>query len=201
MSALRPAIAIRGELHLHEWMHAWMAFDPDAVRRDYMRPRRARLDHVRILPLWTVLQPNRTLIRQQAVDDVRAAVDIAAEFGMDASVDIIQGHLSSFDFIPRGCRPGTTRTCSPTRRRSADRSPWSRRSAPGSRMPGFLGFTLGNETNQFAAHNHPSPWPVTPAEAASWITTLLDAAELLIYNSFDAKVNRKFSISSVFYKN
>src|SRR5690606_38837760 len=41
----------------------------------------------------------------------------------------------------------------------------------------FLGFTLGNETNQFSAEMHPHPWPVSEAEAANWIATLLDAAE------------------------
>src|SRR5690606_4562232 len=41
----------------------------------------------------------------------------------------------------------------------------------------FLGFTLGNETNQFSAEMHPHLWPVSEAEAANWIATLLDAAE------------------------
>ncbi|NKF30689.1 glycosyl hydrolase, partial [Pseudomonas sp. BGM005] len=41
----------------------------------------------------------------------------------------------------------------------------------------FLGLTLGNETNQFSAHTHPSPWPVTTEEAGSWIESLLSAAE------------------------
>src|SRR5690606_24142102 len=41
----------------------------------------------------------------------------------------------------------------------------------------YLGFTTGNETNQFSASVHPSPWPVTTAEAANWITTLLGAAD------------------------
>jgi hypothetical protein len=162
----------------HEWMHAWMAFDPDAVRRDFAGLAELGLDHVRILPLWTVLQPNRTLIREQAVDDVRAAVDIAAEFGMDASVDVIQGHLSSFDFIPSWL--STWHDKNMFTHPQALSGQVALVEALGARLadaPGFLGFTLGNETNQFSAHNHPSPWPVTPAEAAGWITALLDAAE------------------------
>lgn len=161
-----------------DWMHAWLSLDLDEVRRDFARLAEIGLDHVRIFPLWSVLQPNRTLIRERALADVRAVVDVAAEFGLDASVDVIQGHLSSFDFIPSWlftwhdknmfthpeALSGQVDLVTRLGERLAD-------------APNFLGFTLGNETNQFSASNHPSPWPVTPAEAANWITTLLDAAE------------------------
>jgi hypothetical protein len=70
-----------------DWMHSWLDFTPDDVRRDFAALAELGLDHVRVFPLWTVLQPNRTLIRTKAIDDVRAMVDIAAEFGLDASVD------------------------------------------------------------------------------------------------------------------
>lgn len=160
-----------------QWMHAWMSLDLDEVRRDFDALAGLGLDHLRIFPLWTVLQPNRTLIREEAVDDVRAVVDVAAEFGLDASVDVIQGHLSSFDFIPSwlftwhdknmfthpDALSGQAELVTRLGERLGDAA-------------NFLGFTLGNETNQFSAQTHPSPWPVTEAEAANWITTLLDAA-------------------------
>ncbi|WP_334152720.1 glycoside hydrolase 5 family protein [Microbacterium sp.] len=160
-----------------QWMHAWMKLDLDEVRRDFAALAELGLDHLRIFPLWTVLQPNRTLIRAEAVDDVRAVVDVAAEFGLDASVDVIQGHLSSFDFIPSwlftwhdknmfthpDALSGQAELVTRLGERLGDAS-------------NFLGFTLGNETNQFSAQTHPSPWPVTEADAANWITTLLDAA-------------------------
>lgn len=160
-----------------QWMHAWMSLDLAEVRRDFEALAELGLDHVRILPLWTQLQPNRTLIREEAVDDVRAVVDMAREFGLDASVDVIQGHLSSFDFIPSwlftwhdknmfthpDALSGQVELVTRLGERLRD-------------ADNFLGFTLGNETNQFSAANHPSPWPVTEAEAAHWITALLDAA-------------------------
>jgi len=160
-----------------QWMHAWMNLDLDEVRRDFAALAELGLDHLRIFPLWTVLQPNRTLIRAEAVDDVRAVVDVAAEFGLDASVDVIQGHLSSFDFIPSwlftwhdknmfthpDALSGQAELVTRLGKRLGDAT-------------NFLGFTLGNETNQFSAQTHPSPWPVTEADAANWITTLLDAA-------------------------
>lgn len=52
------------------WMHAWLSLDLDEVRRDFSRLAELGLDHVRIFPLWPVMQPNRTLIREHALDDV-----------------------------------------------------------------------------------------------------------------------------------
>lgn len=161
-----------------QWMHAWMSLDLDEVRRDFAALADLGLDHLRIFPLWTVLQPNRTLIREEAVDDVRAVVDVAAEFGLDASVDVIQGHLSSFDFIPSWLFTWHDKNMFTHPDALSGQADLVTRL--GERLGGasnFLGFTLGNETNQFSAQTHPSPWPVSEAEAANWITTLLDAAQ------------------------
>ncbi|WP_407359070.1 glycosyl hydrolase [Microbacterium sp. LTA6] len=161
-----------------EWMHAWMSLDLDEVRRDFAALADLGLDHVRIFPLWTVLQPNRTLIRAEAVEDVRAVVDIAAEFGLDASVDVIQGHLSSFDFVPSWLFTWHDKNMfTHPDALSGQVALVERLGARLGDAGNFLGFTLGNETNQFSAKTHPSPWPVTEAEAANWITTLLDAAQ------------------------
>ena len=161
-----------------DWMHSWLDFTPDDVRRDFAALAELGLDHVRVFPLWTVLQPNRTLIREKAVDDVRAMVDIAAEFGLDASVDVIQGHLSSFDFVPSWLFTWHDRNMftDPT---ALDGQVSLVRALAGAlrEAPNFLGLTLGNEVNQFSAHTHPSPWPVTTDEAGAWIETLLSAAE------------------------
>ncbi len=60
------------------WMHSWLSLDLDDVRRDFASLAALGLDHVRLFPLWTALQPNRTLIREQAVADVQAWVDACA---------------------------------------------------------------------------------------------------------------------------
>jgi len=160
------------------WMHSWMALDLDDVRRDFAGLAELGLDHVRIFPLWTVLQPNRTLIRERAVADVRAVVDVAAEFGLDASVDVIQGHLSSFDFIPSWLFTWHDKNMfTHPAALSGQVALVERLGAALRDAPNFLGFTTGNETNQFSAETHPSPWPVTETEAAGWITALLDAAQ------------------------
>ncbi len=160
-----------------QWMHAWMSLDLDEVRRDFESLAELGLDHVRVFPLWTVLQPNRTLIRTEAVDDVRSVVEMAREFGLDASVDVIQGHLSSFDFIPSWLFTWHDKNMFTHPDALSGQAELVTRLGEALRgEANFLGFTLGNETNQFSATNHPSPWPVTETEAAAWITTLLDAA-------------------------
>lgn len=161
-----------------DWMHSWLDFTPDDVRRDFAALAALGLDHVRVFPLWTVLQPNRTLIRAKAIDDVRAMVDIAAEFGLDASVDVIQGHLSSFDFVPSWLYTWHDRNMFTDPSALDGQAQLVERLAGALRdAPNFLGLTLGNETNQFSAHTHPSPWPVTTDEAGAWIEALLAAAD------------------------
>ena len=159
------------------WMHSWMSLDLDSIRRDMAGLAELGLDHVRIFPLWPVLQPNRTLIRAEAVADVRAVVDVGAEFGLDVTVDVIQGHLSSFDFIPSWLYTWHNKNMfTHPEALSGQVALIERLGAELGDAKNFLGFTTGNETNQFSSSAHPSPWPVTTAEAANWITSLLDAA-------------------------
>ena len=88
----------------HGWFHAWHDFDPGRAREDLDRIAGLGLDHVRVFHLWPLLQPNRTLIRGAAVDQLVQLVDLAAEAGLDVLVDGVQGHLSSFDFYPEWTR-------------------------------------------------------------------------------------------------
>lgn len=160
-----------------DWMFAWYDLDLDDVRRDMEALATIGLDHVRLLPLWTVLQPNRTLIRKAALDDVRAVVDVAGEFGMDAGVDVLQGHLSSFDIVPSWLTSWhrtnlfTDEAAVTAQVRLVE--------ALGGRLadaPNFLGLTLGNEVNQFSGDPHPDPMRATRDEVTRWISRLLEGA-------------------------
>ncbi|MFE2943252.1 glycosyl hydrolase [Streptomyces sp. NPDC059255] len=156
-----------------DWFYSWLDPDWAAVRRDLEAVAALGLDHIRVLPLWPVVQPNRTLIRRRALRDVRRVVEIAGEAGLDASVDVLQGHLSGFDFVPSWL------------------TDWHRRSmfadpdavAAQARLveafeeelhdlPTFLGLTLGNEVNQFTSAAHPTPMPATTEQVTSWLRAL-----------------------------
>ncbi len=159
------------------WFHSWLDLDLDAVGEDLAALAGLGADHVRIFPLWPLLQPNRTLIRPRALEDVRAVVDVAAGVGLDVVVDVVQGHLSSFDFVPSWLLTwhrrnmftdpdvvaATAQLVREVGRSVAD-------------APNLLGLTLGNEVNQFSASNHPDPDAITVGDAEAWTRTLLDAA-------------------------
>ncbi|MFC7405847.1 glycoside hydrolase 5 family protein [Georgenia alba] len=159
------------------WFHSWYDLDLDAVARDMGSLAALGLDHVRIFPLWETLQPNRTLIRDRAVADVVSVVDVAHEHGLGTSVDVLQGHLSSFDFLPSWVLSWHRRNI------FADEAVVEAQerlvTALGSALtgrPGFLGLTLGNETNQFGKAIHPDRQALGPQVAGRWLERLLTAA-------------------------
>ncbi|GAA1484929.1 glycoside hydrolase 5 family protein [Brachybacterium fresconis] len=159
------------------WFHSWLDLDEDAVGEDLQAIASLGADHVRIFPLWPLLQPNRTLIRPRGLADVRAVVDAAASVGLDVVVDAIQGHLSSFDFIPSWLATWHRRNMFTDPEVVAATAELVRSlAACVADAPNLLGLTLGNEVNQFSASNHPDPDVTSVAEAEAWTRTLLEAA-------------------------
>lgn len=160
------------------WFHTWGDLDPGEVSEDLAQIADLGLDHVRIFPLWPHLQPNRTLISTAAIDEVLTVVDLAGDQGLDISVDLLQGHLSSFDFLPAWV--------STWHRRNLFTDPAVREAqqalaavlgdelAPREHVTGM---TLGNEIGQFAVSYHPDPHPVTDAEASEWTRALLETVD------------------------
>ncbi|UNO44080.1 glycosyl hydrolase [Streptomyces sp. MST-110588] len=160
------------------WFHHWLDFDPDDVHRDFDALAGLGLDHVRVFALWPVFQPNRALVRPRALDQLGQLVDAAAGHGLDVAVDALQGHLSSFDFMPSWLRSwhrrnmftdpeaidGEVRYLEALARTLAGR-------------PNFLGLSLGNEVNQFSGPPHPDPDTCTREEAGAWLERLLAVCE------------------------
>ena len=158
-----------------DWMFQWMDIDADAVRADFEALAGLGLDHVRVFPLWPVLQPNRTLIRRKALEDIAVVADVAAEFDLDIAVDVIQGHMSGFDFVPAwlvNWHEGNM---------FVDEAAIQAQAALVSAVydavrdrPNLIGLTLGNELNQFQLPN-PAAMPADSDQIAHWLTTLLGA--------------------------
>ena len=57
------------------WFHHWLDFDLDSVRADLDSIAALGLDHIRVFPLWPYFQPNRTLVRPRAVEQLVALAD------------------------------------------------------------------------------------------------------------------------------
>ncbi len=173
------------------WFHSWSDLDPSAVGEDLAQIADLGLDHVRIFPLWPLLQPNRTAISSAAVDDVLTMVDLAGQHGLDISVDLLQGHLSSYDFLPSWVSTWHRRNIFTDAEVVAAQHELAR--VLGGELaarPHVTGMTLGNEIGQFAVSYHPDPHPVTDAEATAWTRELIATVDAALpgrrhHHSFD----------------
>lgn len=160
------------------WFHHWLDFDLDTVRADLDSIAALGFDHVRVFPLWPLFQPNRTLIRPRAVEQLVQLADAAAERGLSVNVDGLQGHLSSFDFIPSWTATWHRRNLFTDPDVVAGEAEYLRTLAAAlADRPNFLGMTLGNEINQFTGDPHPDPDRITTEQADAWLARMLEACE------------------------
>lgn len=153
------------------WFHAWHDFDPDAARRDLDAIAALGLDHVRVMCLWPLFQPNRGMVSERAVGDLLTLVDAAAAAGLDVSVDALQGHLSSFDFYPAWTQTyhAANVFTDPSVVEAQARYLTVLAEALRDR-PNVLGLQLGNEPNNLLPQN-----PASAAQIDAWAERLLGA--------------------------
>jgi endo-1,4-beta-mannosidase len=151
------------------WFHHWLDFDLDDVRADLDSIAALGFDHVRVFPVWPVFQPNRALVRPRALAQLVSVVEAAAARGLDVAVDGLQGHLSSFDFLPSWTQTWHRRNLFTDPDVIEGQSRYLRAIGEALRdLPNFLGLTLGNEVNLLTPDN-----PIAPDDAARWLETLL----------------------------
>jgi len=128
------------------------------------------LDHVRIFPLWPLLQPNRTMISASALADVATVVAVAADHGLSVFVDALNGHLSSFDFLPAWLTSWHRADLFTDPRAVAGQRELLRRL--GALLADYAnarGIGLGNEIAQFASPGHPHPARPSHAAVDDWL--------------------------------
>ncbi|MCX4452177.1 glycosyl hydrolase [Streptomyces sp. NBC_01728] len=161
------------------WFHHWLDFDLDSVRADLDSIAALGLDHIRVFPLWPYFQPNRALIRPRAVEQLLQLVDAAGERGLDVNVDGLQGHLSSFDFLPAWTRTWHRRNLFTDPEVLDGQAAYLRTLAAAlADRPHFIGMTLGNEVNQFSVGPpHPDPDRASSTQIDDWLERMLAACE------------------------
>lgn len=159
------------------WFHHWLDFNPSEVKEDLGKLAELGLDHLRVFALWTLFQPNRTLIRQSALDDLAKMVEIAGDLGLDVSVDGLQGHLSSFDFVPSWAATWHEANLITDPRVIEGQSSYLRAIAERLKShPNFLGTSIGNEFSQFTWSAHPTRSVATVDQAEEWMRTMIEAS-------------------------
>lgn len=174
------------------WFHSWLDYRElrENLRADFRAIASLGLDHVRIFPLWAIMQPNRTLIRPQALADVADMATLAIDEGLDVCVDVFQGHLSSYDFLPSwvlswhqsnifsnpqvisGQRELIKRLAQALSSLPQADFPGVKNARPGEK--GLIGLSLGNEIGQFAASRHPLRHEITVEESEAWLKQMFD---------------------------
>ena len=164
------------------WFHSWLDLDLDETAADFEAIARLGLDHVRVFPLWPLLQPNRGLIRPRAVADVVAVADAAHAAGLRVSVDALNGHLSSYDFLPSWVTTWHwANLFTDEVAVSGESALVAELGAALREHPALTGMTLGNEFAQFGApgpgHLHPTVSPATPSDIDAWFDRLLSPLE------------------------
>lgn len=158
------------------WFHHWMDFDPSEVARDFDTIARIGVDHVRIFPLWPVFQPNASMVSESALRHLDTVIELAAERNLQVSVDGLQGHLSSFDFLPAWLVTWHRRNMFTDPSAIEATANYLRRLAEvTSAHPNVFALTVGNEVNQFSGGVHPDPHPATPVDITAWLDTMIGA--------------------------
>lgn len=152
------------------WFHSWLDLDLGQVREDFDQIAGLGLDHVRIFPLWPVLQPNRTLVRPRALRDVVAVAEVAGQAGLQVSIDALNGHLSSYDFVPNWLTSWHAADIFTDPRAIDGQRLLVRELANAVRdLPNVSGMTLGNEFAQFARVDHPYASATDVAGSDAWL--------------------------------
>ncbi|RGU87788.1 glycoside hydrolase 5 family protein [Bifidobacterium adolescentis] len=158
----------------HGWLLSLLDPDWESIKADFDQIASLGVDHVRMLPVWPVMQPNRTWINPKAIADVRRMVDLAFESGLDSYVDVLQGHLSSFDFVPAWLVSWHERNMFTDA--DAVEAECNLANALCDALddaPGFRGLTVGNECNQFSDRPHPRMMPADRTQAGEWLDAVL----------------------------
>lgn len=160
------------------WFHSWLDFDEREVAADFEALASIGLDHVRLFPLWPLLQPSRSVISKTQLTALLRTVELAGEAGLQASVDVLNGHLSSFDFLPSWLVTWHDRNLFTDPDVVAAQEHLVEVVAGElSSRPNATGICLGNEFPQFAKPEHPHPNALDVAAADAWLTRLLGAAQ------------------------
>src|SRR5699024_12508283 len=93
--------------------------------------------------------------------------------GLDVAVDVIQGHMSSYDFLPAWLTSWHRRNMFTDPEVVQAQVELTRRlheSLPD--LPSYIALALGNEANQVSGDPHPAPMRATPQQAGHWLRSL-----------------------------
>ncbi|WP_166847731.1 cellulase family glycosylhydrolase [Isoptericola sp. BMS4] len=158
------------------WFHHWVDFDESEVARDLDTIAGLGVDHVRVFPLWPVFQPNPTMVSPAMLARLESVIALAGARGLAVAVDGLQGHLSSFDFLPSWLVTWHRRNMFTDPDAIAATVRYlSEVSAAAARHDNVVAITVGNEVNQFTGDVHPDPHPASTEDVTRWLDATIGA--------------------------
>lgn len=158
------------------WFHHWVDYNPDEVARDFDTIKELGVDHIRVFPLWPVFQPNPSMVSASSLNKLENLLVTAAQRGLEVSVDGLQGHLSSFDYLPAWLTSWHKRNMFTDAYAVESTARFlGELASVSAQHENVFAFTLGNEINQFTGGVHPHPDPATPQNIDAWLDAMFAA--------------------------
>ncbi|MFL6078131.1 MAG: hypothetical protein ACJ73S_32620 [Mycobacteriales bacterium] len=160
------------------WWFSWSDWDRRSIAADLDDIASLGMDHIRVMLLWSELQPNAAYARAELLDRLAEMLDLADDRGLDVEVTVFNGAVSGFLFIPPYLVSNST-----GRVRNVLTDPdaiaseqWLLGRIAGriGRHRRFLGFDLSNEINWFGL---PLGMAVTPAQGDAWHRALFETCD------------------------
>ncbi|MGI5418382.1 glycoside hydrolase 5 family protein [Actinomadura luteofluorescens] len=160
------------------WWFSWSDWDRASIAADLDDIASLGMDHIRVMLIWSELQPNATYVRGEQLDRLEELLDLADRRQLDVQVTVLNGAVSGVLFVPPHLisnSDGTIRNVltDPT---AIEREQWllTRIAERIGRHRRFMGFDLSNEIHWFAK---PLGMAATQAQGDAWHTTLFDTCE------------------------
>ncbi|NKZ05347.1 cellulase family glycosylhydrolase [Actinomadura latina] len=160
------------------WWFSWSDWDRRSIAADLDDIASLGMDHIRIMLIWSELQPNATYVRGELLDRLEELLDLADRRDLDVEVTVLNGAVSGVLFVPPyliSNGNGEIRNIL-TDPMAIEREQWllTQVAERIGRHRRFLGFDLSNEIHWFAI---PLGMQATQAEGDAWHTALFDTCE------------------------
>lgn len=160
------------------WWFSWADWDRRSIAADLDDIASVGFDHIRIMLIWSELQPNATYVRGELLDRLEELLDLAEQRHLDVEVTVFNGAVSGVLFVPPyliSNSDGTIRNVltDPT---VIEREQWVLAQVANRAMKhrNFLGFDLSNEIHWFAI---PLGMAATQQQGDAWHDALFATAD------------------------
>src|SRR6266496_2722949 len=162
------------------WWFSWSDWNRRSIDADLKDIATLGMDHIRIMLLWSELQPNSTYVRGEQLDRLAELLDLADALDLDVEVTVLNGAVSGVLFVPPyliSNSNGQIRNVL-TDPIAIEREQWllSQVAARIGNHRRFLGFDLSNEIHWFAI---PLGMAATQAQGDAWHDALFSTCELV----------------------